>query len=84
MSRGSERQQPFRWAIVVLCVTKMDISAALKKASRIEPKIWRKKNNVESKFRLLRIQLELWFDSLNIDFIDLPVLVLLGLATTGS
>lgn len=47
-----------------------------KKASKIKPKIWRKKNNVEGKFRLLRIQLELWFDSLNIDFIDLTVLVL--------
>lgn len=29
---------------------------------------------MESKFRLLRIQLELWFDSLNIDFIDLAAL----------
>lgn len=55
----------------------------MKNASKIKPKIWRKKNNVESKFRLLRIQLELWFDSLNIDFIDLTVLVLLS-ETTGS
>lgn len=35
---------------------------------------------MESKFRLLRIQLELWFDSLNIDFIDLTVLLLLSQA----
>lgn len=71
-SPRSQRRHRSRSAIVVLCVTKTDISAALKKASKIKPKIWRKKNNVESKFRLLRIQLELWFDSLNIDFIDLP------------
>lgn len=33
---------------------------------------------MESKFRLLRTRLELWFDSVNPDFIDLPEL--LGLA----